>query len=123
MGKLCVKHQVARSGTVNTAGQLITMTAPGGGAVNHTYTGTGEAQRVGAGSTKCQYDGTGLNVQTDRANNKTYFTTLTDGGLLSETIPSGLASAGTYYYLDDGVGNVGWNLEVDPSHASVYRSP
>jgi YD repeat-containing protein len=94
--------------TVNTAGQLTSITYPGGGGgtVNYTYSGPGEEQRVGAGSNKYQYDGTGLNVQTDSTNNKTYFTMLPDGALLSETIPSGLANAGTYYYLSDGAGNV-----------------
>jgi hypothetical protein len=99
--------------TINTAGQLTSVTPPGGGLgrgggtpINYTYTGPGEQQRIGAGSTKYQYDATGLNVQMDSANNKTYFTSLPDGTLLSETIPSGLANAGTYYYLSDGAGNM-----------------
>jgi hypothetical protein len=108
--------------TVNTAGQLTSITYPGGGGgtTNYTYSGPGEEQRVDAGSTKYQYDGTGLNVQTDSANNKTYFTTLPDGSLLSETIPSGLANAGTYYFLDDGAGDVAGMVDSSGTVRNSY---
>lgn len=90
--------------SLNPAGQITSITPPSGTAIPMTYTGIGETQRIGNGSTSYQYDGTGLGKQTDSLGN-TYFTSLPDGTLLSETVPSGSA-AGTYYYLSDGAGSV-----------------
>ena len=90
--------------SVNAAGQLSSITPPGHAAIAMTYTGIGEQQRTGAGSSTYQYDGSGLSRQTDSVGN-TYFTTMPDGAVISETIPSG-TSAGTYYYLSDGAGSV-----------------
>jgi hypothetical protein len=52
------------------------------------------------GSTNYRYDATGLSQQTDTSGS-TYFTSLPDGTLLSETV-----SGSTYYYLSDGAGSV-----------------
>ncbi|HEX8918427.1 MAG TPA: hypothetical protein VF898_07985 [Chloroflexota bacterium] len=65
-----------------------------------TYTGVGEQQRVGAGSTSYQYDATGLSQQSD-SSGSSYFTSLPDGTVISETV-----SGSTYYYLSDGAGSV-----------------
>ncbi len=67
-----------------------------------TYTGIGETQRIGNGTTKYQYDWTGLGKQTESLG-ATYVTSLPDGTLLSETVPSGSAalpgSTGTRWQL------------------------
>ncbi|MGH2409557.1 MAG: hypothetical protein ACRDGS_04210, partial [Chloroflexota bacterium] len=89
--------------TVNAGGQVTGITPPGGSSIPYRYTGTGEQQRIGNGSTGYQYDGTGLSKQTDSTGD-TYFTSLPDGTALSETITSG-SNAGTYYYLSDGQGS------------------
>lgn len=89
---------------LNAAGQITSITPPRASAVTMSYTGIGETQRTGRGSTSYQYDGTGVDKQTD-ASGDTYFTTLPDGAVLSETVPSG-SYAGTYYYLSDGTGSV-----------------
>jgi len=89
---------------LNVAGQITSITPSGQSAIPYAYTGTGEQQRVGAGSTTYQYDGAGLSRQTD-SNGDTTFTALPDGTLLSENIPSG-TYAGSYYYLTDGAGSV-----------------
>ena len=86
--------------TLNAAGQITSITPPGGGPINMTYTGVGETQRVGAGTKNYQYDATGLSKQTD-ASNSTYFTSLPDGTVISESV-----SGSTYYYLSDGAGSV-----------------
>jgi YD repeat-containing protein len=90
--------------SLNAAGQITSIAPQGGSAVSMAYTGIGETQRIGRGATSYQYDGSGVNKQTDSLGD-TYFTTLPDGSVLSETVPSG-TYAGTYYYLSDGAGNV-----------------
>jgi YD repeat-containing protein len=85
---------------LNAAGQITSITPPGGGPVNMTYTGVGETQRVGAGTKNYQYDAAGLSNQTD-GSNSTYFTSLPDGTVISESV-----SGSTYYYLSDGAGSV-----------------
>jgi YD repeat-containing protein len=97
--------------SINAAEQITSIAPPGGGLghgsgtpATYTYTGLAEQFRVSAGSTTFQYDATGLGKQNDSLGS-TYYTSLPDGTLLSETVPSG-AYAGTYYYLSDGAGNI-----------------
>jgi len=103
---------------LNPADQITSITPPGGSAIAMTYTGTGEQQRVGAGSTRYQYDGTGVSKQTDTMGD-TYFTSLPDGTLLSETVPSG-SYAGTYSYLSDGSGSVAAVTDTSGAVKNLY---
>jgi len=86
--------------TPNAAGQITSITPPGGGPITMTYTGVGETQRVGAGTKNYQYDAAGLSKQTD-GSNSTSFTSLPDGTVISESV-----SGSIYYYLSDGAGSV-----------------
>jgi YD repeat-containing protein len=79
----------------NNAGQLTNLNGTA-----MTYTGTGETQRIGAGSNTYQYEAGGLKNQTVGGTG-TDFTTLPDGSIISETF-----SGNTYYYLSDGLGSV-----------------
>lgn len=72
--------------TLNPAGQITSITPPNSSAIPMTYTGIGETERIGNGSTSYQYDGTGLSQQKDSLRT-TSFTTLTDSTLLSGTVP------------------------------------
>jgi YD repeat-containing protein len=86
--------------TLNAQDQLTSITPSGGSAINMSYTGVGEGQRVAAGANSYQYDATGMSMQTAGGSTPS-FTALPEGTLLSETL-----SGSTYYYLSDGAGNV-----------------
>ena len=98
-------NQTGSSGGVslayNSQDQTTGMTPSGGSAIGMTYTGAGQAQRTGNGSSNYTYDGTGMGSIVTSAGT-TYVTNGPNGQLISERVPG----RGTYYYLFDGLGSV-----------------
>jgi len=96
----------------NWLDQTTSITPNGGSAINASFAGGGQSERLSNGSTNYQYDGTGLSTATDGGGNRTSFTNTPDGDVVSENIPVGqpgcMGSGGaicTYYYLHDGLGS------------------
>jgi len=85
----------------NSQDQTTSITPSGGSSIPLTYTGPGQAERTGNGSTSYQYDDTGLSAIATSAGT-TSITNGPDGELVSERVPG----KGTYYYLFDGLGSV-----------------
>jgi RHS repeat-associated protein len=84
----------------NALNQTSSITPGGGSAISMAYRGTGQSERVQAGSTSFQYDLGGVDSMTI-GNGTSYFTKLPNTFPLSET-----TSTGTYYYLHDALGSV-----------------
>jgi len=85
----------------NSQDQTTSITPSGGSSIPLTYTGPGQAERTGNGSTSYQYDNTGLSTVATSAGT-TSITNGPNGELVSERVPG----RGTYYYLFDGLGSV-----------------
>ncbi|HZU11738.1 MAG TPA: DNRLRE domain-containing protein [Chloroflexota bacterium] len=68
------------------------------------YTGQGQTQRITRGSDTFQNDASGIDTASI-GGTTAYYTRTPDGQLIDERIPSG-TSAGTYYYLADGLNSV-----------------
>ncbi len=90
--------------TYNNRSQTTSIKPAGGSAVNMTYTGPSQAERVTAGNTTMAYSLIGLGSSSLSGTN-TYFTHDPVGGLVEERIGSG-SSYTAYYYIFDGLGSV-----------------
>ena len=85
----------------NSQDQSTSITPSGGSSIPLTYTGPGQAERTGNGSTSYQDDNTGLSAVATSAGT-TSITNGPNGELMSERV----TGRGTYYYLFDGLGSV-----------------
>jgi len=100
----------------NWLDQTSSTTPYGGSAINATYAGGGQSERLTNGATRSstsyQYDATGLSTSTDSSSKSTTFVSTPDGEVISEQIPvgyPGCTRAGgatcTFYYVHDGLGS------------------
>ncbi len=100
------------SQSYNWLDQTSSITPNGGSAINATFSGGGQSERLSNGSTgnvtHCQYDGTGLSASMDSDGYRTAFTNTPDGDVVSENIPVGRPgcmgsrrAVCIYYYLHD----------------------
>jgi RHS repeat-associated protein len=107
-------NQIARQGGMtfayNTKDQTSIITPPGSGAINMTYTGEGQAQRVAAGSATYTYNLLGLGTE----GATTY--TRDNEGMLTEERTAG----GNYYYIFDGLGSIVALTDATGTMAATY---
>jgi len=77
----------------NWLDQTSSTTPYGGSAINATYAGGGQSERLTNGATRSstsyQYDATGLSTSTDSSSKSTTFVSTPDGEVISEQIPVG----------------------------------
>lgn len=100
-----------RSFTYNPKDQVTSATPAGGSAISMSYSGTGQFDRVSAGTTTYTDSGLGLTRE-----NSTSYTRDVGGLLLSQR-----TSSGTSYYLLDGVGSVAAVTDGAGNLAATYR--
>jgi RHS repeat-associated protein len=81
------------------------VTPPGGQALNMTYSGAIQTERITAGSTSFTYNVLGCGGASTGTSGNTAYTRDNKGQLLEERLPSG-TSYTPYYYLFDGLGSV-----------------
>lgn len=91
-----LSNSAGRQWTYNAKDQAVSVTPPAASAISMSYTGTGQFERVSAGSTSYTTSGLGLSRE-----NTTSYTR--DGGGVLTSMRTG---AGTFYYLLDGLGCV-----------------
>lgn len=103
-------NSAGRQWTYNAKNQAISVTPPGGAAIPMTYTGTGQSERVSAGSTTYTTNTLGLG----RENTTAY--TRDDGGVLL----SMRTGSGSVYYLLDGLGSVAALTDSTGATAATY---
>jgi RHS repeat-associated protein len=91
--------------TYNVKNQTTSITAPGQPALNMTYTGATQTERVTAGSTNFTYNVLGCGAASTGVSGNTAYTRDNKGQLVEERVP-GIPNYTPYYYLFDGLGSV-----------------